>query len=183
VAENNALSRTAFLRGTAVAGLTTVAALGSAGTAAAERADHPNVKLIRQYYRAYASGNLDELRTFFAPDIRWTIPGHHPLAGTKIGVDEVLAFFAALGRAGFRAETLFLAADEDWVVDLHRGWSTTPAGLDITWALAFRIKKNLIAEAINFADDQHAADAFFWRHYPLAKLPDRLAPGKGTDRE
>jgi hypothetical protein len=30
-------------------------------------------------------------------------------------------------------------------------------------------------EAINFAGDQHAADAFFWRVYPLADIPDRLA--------
>jgi hypothetical protein len=29
---------------------------------------------------------------------------------------------------------------------------------------------------VNFAGDQHAADAFFWSRYPLAKLPDRLAP-------
>jgi len=29
-----------------------------------------------------------------ANDIAWTIPGHHPLAGTKRGIDEVLAFCA-----------------------------------------------------------------------------------------
>jgi hypothetical protein len=85
------------------------------------------------------------------------------------------AFFQALGRAGFRAETIFLAAQGDWVVDLHRGWSTSPAGLDMTWALAFRIGDSKIVEAINFATDQHAADAFFWRQYPLAALPTRLS--------
>ena len=169
------VSRADVLRGL---GATAVgAAAGSllgAGTATAA-ADHPNVRLIKDYYEAYGSGDVHRLRPFFADDIRWTIPGHHPLAGTKVGVDEVLAFFAELAEAGFRAEPIFLAADRDWVVDLHRGWSTTPEGLDITWALAFRIRGRQIAEAVNFAADQHAADRFFWQTYPLAPIPTRLA--------
>ncbi|MCK2242838.1 MULTISPECIES: nuclear transport factor 2 family protein [unclassified Crossiella] len=85
--------------------------------------------LIRRYYAAYAKGDLQALREFFAPEIRWTIPGRHPLAGAKVGVREVLAY---------------------------------------------RIQRGKIVEAINFAADQHAADAFFWQRYPLAPLPDRL---------
>lgn len=171
------LTRGALLRaaGVSAAGL----ALSSTGAPAHASApkEHPNVTLIRGYYAAYAEGDLDAMRErFFAPGIRWTIPGHHPLAGTKEGVDEVLAFFAELARAGFRADPIALAADGDWVIDLHRGWSTSPAGLDITWALAFRIRGRRIVEAINFAGDQHAADAFFWRVHPLARIPDRLAP-------
>jgi ketosteroid isomerase-like protein len=161
------ISRSTLLRG---AGLGVVGAALATGTA--EAGGH--ITLIRQYYAAYAEGDLSALRRFFAPDIRWTIPGHHPLAGTKQGVDEVLAFFAALGRAGFRAELHALAAAGDWVLDLHRGWSTTPEGLDINWVLAFRIEHHKIAEAINFAGDQHAADAYFWRTYPLAPLPNRF---------
>ncbi|ANZ40854.1 hypothetical protein BBK82_37595 [Lentzea guizhouensis] len=158
----------------------TVLRLGTTGLAASvavpvAAGEHPNVSLVRRYYEAYGSGDPEALRPFFAPDIRWTIPGHHPLAGTKTGADEVLAFFAQLARSGFRAEVLFLAADRDWVVDMHRGWSTTPAGLDITWTLAYRIRGRKIVEAVNFAADQHAADAFFWRQYPLAPIPDRLA--------
>lgn len=166
------LDRGTFLRGI---GLTTLGAASAMATGGAP-GDHPNVALIQRYYAAYASGDPNALRPFFAPDIRWRIPGHHPLAGVKSGIDEVLAFFRALATAGFRAEPLFLAADGDWVVDLHRGWSTSPAGLDITWALAFRIADGRIVEAINFAADQHAADAYFWQNFALAPLPGRLAP-------
>jgi ketosteroid isomerase-like protein len=174
-------TRAAALRvaGAAAAGLA-LTAIGAPAAAAAPK-EHPNVTLIRGYYAAYAQGDLGALRErFFAPDIRWTIPGHHPLAGTKKGVDEVLAFFAELGRSGFRADPIALAPDGDWVIDLHRGWSTSPEGLDITWALAFRIRDARIVEAINFPGDQHAADAFFWRVHKLAKLPDRLAPRRSS---
>ncbi|WP_414941731.1 nuclear transport factor 2 family protein [Amycolatopsis sp. cmx-11-51] len=171
------LDRASVLRagGIGVAALLAGSLTGGTASAAPERArEHPNVTLVRRYYQAYGTGDLDALRRFFAADIRWTIPGHHPLAGVKTGPDEVIAFFEQLGRSGFRAEILYLAADGDWVVDLHRGWSTTPAGLDITWALAYRIRDRKIAEAVNFAGDQHAADQYFWRHYPLARIPDRL---------
>ncbi|NJP92373.1 SnoaL-like domain-containing protein [Nonomuraea sp. FMUSA5-5] len=176
------LSRATLLRtvGVGAAGLA-LAAVGSPSSAEAKPAkEHPNVKLIRDYYAAYARNDLTALRErFFAADIVWTIPGHHPLAGTKRGADEVLAFFAQLARAGFRADPIALAADGDWVIDLHRGWSTQPEGLDILWALAFRIRAGRIVEAVNFAADQHAADAFFWRRYPLAKIPERLETPNG----
>ncbi|WP_151476092.1 nuclear transport factor 2 family protein [Streptomyces albicerus] len=182
VGEGESVSRGSVLRGAGLGAVGLAAAmLGGAQTAGAATAgagEHPHVRLIRRYYEAYGTGDLNALRPFFAPDVRWTIPGHHPLSGTKEGIDEVLAFFRELGRAGFRAETLCIAADGDWVIDLHRGWSTAPEGLDITWALAFRIRNGKIAEAINFAGDQHLADAFFWRNYPLAPLPDRLAERK-----
>jgi ketosteroid isomerase-like protein len=168
------MSRATLLRGAGVGAAGVLAASLGAGSAQAEGREHPNIALIREYYAAYGAGDLTALRRFFAKDVRWTIPGHHPLAGTKVGVEEVLAFFTQLGRAGFRAELLALAADGDWVIDLHRGWSTTPEGLDITWVLAFRIRGRKIVEAINFAGDQHAADAYFWRQFPLAPLPGRF---------
>jgi len=42
-----------------------------------------------------------------------SIPGHHPLAGTKRGRNEVAAFFRELGKSGFRAELIALTADKN----------------------------------------------------------------------
>ena len=139
----------------------------------------PRVQVIQGYYEAYASGDLDNLRPFFADDIVWRIPGEHPLAGDKRGADEVLAFFEQLGESGFGAEPIAFALDSEagWVIDLHRGFSTTgeEPQLDITWALAFRVENGQIHEAINFAFDQATANAFFWDNYDLKPLPERLA--------
>ncbi|WP_433269134.1 nuclear transport factor 2 family protein [Actinosynnema sp. CS-041913] len=172
------VSRSDVLRGlgltAAVAATGTLLGGGTATAQAQGSPEHPNVRLIKDYYATYGEGNPAKLRRFFAHDIKWTIPGHHPLSGAKQGVEEVLAFFRELNKAGFRAEPIFLAADGEWVVDLHRGWSTQPNGLDILWTLAFRIRHRKIVEAVNFAADQHAADAFFWKVYKLAPLPGRL---------
>ena len=148
-----------------------------AGKAATAETPEENKQVILDYYATYATGDMDALAAFFAEDIVWHIPGQHPLAGTKTGADEVLAFFRLLGRGSFRAELIALMADENWVIDMHRGWSNLEGqqNVDTIWVLAFRIEDGKIAEARNFSYDRAAADSFFWATYPLKPLPDRLA--------
>jgi hypothetical protein len=88
-------------------------------------------------------------------------PRHHPLAGTKRGIDEVLAFFAELGRTGFKAETLFLGSSDEYVVDIHRGYSTSGVGrVDTTWALVWHFDSDgKVDRVVNLSGDQHQMDA------------------------
>lgn len=130
---------------------------------------------IQAFFAAYAAKNVAGVREVMAPDIRWTIPGHHPLCGTKHGVEEVLAFFDQLGKAGFKAQPLVVAESGDYVIDHHRGWSDVAGGLDLTWCLVFRFESGKIKEVANFCADQHQADLFFWKVYPLKPIPGRLA--------
>ena len=137
-----------------------------------------NLRLVRDFFACFAAGDIPRLkRDVLAADVRWHVPGRHPLAGTHRGPDEVVAFFTALARSGFRAEILFLQADGDRVVDVHRGWSARGDGtdIDLTWSLVFRIVAGRVVEAQNFVSDQVAADTFFTAAYPLAPLSARLA--------
>ena len=94
------------------------------------------LETIERFFAAYAAQDGHRMSEALADDVEWTIPGHHPLAGTKRGSDEVRAFFDALASAGFRAETFFLEANDEYVVDIHRGYSTQGTGaVDTTWAL------------------------------------------------
>jgi ketosteroid isomerase-like protein len=127
--------------------------------------DRANVAVVQRFYEGYAGQDMEKIREVLAEDVTWLIPGHHPLAGLKRGADEIVAFFNQL-------------ANEDWVVDVHRGWGEYgEATLDMNWVLAYRIRDGKIAEVQNFAADQHAADLFFWRVWgnSLKPLPDRLA--------
>lgn len=140
--------------------------------------EQANIQIIQDYYAAYAKGDLNKVNSFFATDIVWRIPGRHPLAGEKRGVDEVAAFFTQLSKGKFRAEPIFFQAQGDYVVDVHRGWSNVEDGgtqVDQLFTLMFTIKNGKIVEAQNFLTDQHQADEFFWRVYPLKPLPERLA--------
>ena len=134
-----------------------------------------NLSKITAFFSAYASKDVSAVRDVMAENILWHIPGHHPLAGTKSGIREVLAFFDLLGKADFKAQPLVIAEHGDYVVDHHRGWSTAGSGLDVTWCLVFRFEEGKISEVTNFCSDQHKADLFFHEIYKLRPLPDRLA--------
>ena len=136
---------------------------------------HPNLQAIEDFFAAYASKDVARVREVLAPDITWFIPGHHPLSGTKHGVDEVLAFFDQLARAEFKAEPLAIAVSDDYVLDHHRGWSEVGDGLDVLWALAFHFENGRIKSVVNLCADQHKADLFFWSVYSLKPIPERLA--------
>lgn len=136
-----------------------------------------NVQLIQDYYAAYATGDPEAVRPFLHEEVVWRIPGHHPMAGDKEGPDEVIAFFRGLARGNFGAEPMFFQAQGDMVVDIHRGFSQVgeEPEVDQLYALMFRIEDGQIIEAQNFLTDMYESDRFFWAHYPLKPLPDRLA--------
>jgi hypothetical protein len=131
---------------------------------------------IQEFFAAYAEHDRDRIGAVLAPSITWSIPGHHPLSGVKHGVDEVLAFFDALAAAGMSADTYFLEASDEYVVDIHRGWSTAGEGkVDTDWALVWHFDDNgKVDRVINLSGDQHQMDAYVWANFALAPLPARL---------
>lgn len=139
---------------------------------------NPNLAVVQKFYECYANHDLETMkRDVLAPDVVWIIPGHHPLAGTKHGADEIVAYFQQLAKAHFQAEVISLSASDTYVVDVHRGWGEYgTAKVDINWVLCYRIENGKIAEVQNFAGDQHAADQFFWHVWgdDLKPIPDRL---------
>lgn len=138
----------------------------------------PKIGAIERFFTAYAANDGDGIAQVLSEDIEWTIPGHHPLAGTKHGIAEVRSFFEQLGKTGFRAEPLFLEANEEYVVDVHRGWSTAGVGkVDTIWALVWHFGADgKVDRVVNLSADQHQMDSFIWANFSLAALPDRLAP-------
>jgi len=132
---------------------------------------------IQAFFAAYAATDREAISAALADDIEWTIPGHHPLAGTKHGREEVIAFFDALAEAGFKAETFFLEASDEYVVDIHRGYSTRGVGnVDTTWALVWHFNADdKVDRVINLSADQHQMDRFIWDNFQLQPLPGRLA--------
>lgn len=134
-----------------------------------------NVAIVKQFFKYYKNSDVVGLREIFAPDIEWHVPGHHPLAGTKKGVEEVIAYYKQLQKANFQAEVIILEGNENHVIDCHRGWAKVGGQkLDISWVLLYTIEDGKIKSMKNFPGNQHAADEFFWKAYKLKDIPDRL---------
>lgn len=134
-----------------------------------------NVAIVKRFFKYYEKHDIRGLRDIFASDITWHVPGHHPLAGTKNGIEEVIAYYELLQKANFKAEVIMLEGNEHFVIDCHRGWASVGnARLDINWVLLYTIENGKIKSMHNFPGDQHAADDFFWKAYSLKKIPDRV---------
>jgi uncharacterized protein len=129
--------------------------------------NNTNIQIVQDFFEAYGKNDLEGMRQVLAEDVQWHIPGRHPLSGTKNGIDEVINFFDELGKAGFKAEVMILAANDNYVIDAHRGWSnaTNVENVDLNWVLLYQIENNKIKRVINFAGDQPLADAFFTKSY------------------
>jgi uncharacterized protein len=136
---------------------------------------HPNIKLIERFFSFFAKGDIVGIGSVLAADIRWIIPGRHPLSGVKVGIPEVLSYFEQLAKSGFKADPKFIEANHDYVVDFHRVYNTVgEAKLDGTSILVWKIENGKVVEVQNYPGDQHAWDDFFWKTCTLKPLPDRL---------
>ncbi|WP_234495731.1 nuclear transport factor 2 family protein [Vibrio maritimus] len=124
--------------------------------------DSEALKVVQGFFAAYGQGDLEGIREFVAEDVEWHIPGRHALAGTKRGITEFTEFFAKLGEAGFKAEVMILAANDTYVIDAHRGYSTAAGdNVDLNWILLYQIEDGKIKRVQNFSGDVYTSDAFF----------------------
>lgn len=65
----------------------------------------------------YAGGDLAPVRALLADDVEWHIPGTNAIAGTYVGVDEVVDYFRR--RRALAANTLRLHPGEVLVGHAH----------------------------------------------------------------
>ena len=128
---------------------------------------HPNLSLINDFFTAYGSNDLNGIKKVLAEDIKWHIPGEHPLSGTKIGIDEVLDFFKNLSKGAFKAEPIVMGVNDNYVIDCHRNWSNleNPDNLNAMSCLLWRIENKKIKEVHNFPENQKDVDTFFKKLY------------------
>lgn len=135
------------------------------------------VSVVQRMYECFNQGDMETIRTeVFADDLVWHLPGHHPLAGTKHGADEVIAFFGQLVKSGIKVDLISITGTDDAVYEVHKGYAVSNgATLDALNCTVYQIRDGKIAEVQVYLSDQHGADTYFWANYDLKALPDRLA--------
>lgn len=128
---------------------------------------HPNLTLINDFFIAYAANDLDAIKNILSEDIKWHIPGSHPLSGTKLGVKQVLEFFQKLNKVALKAEPIVMGVNDKYVIDCHRNWSSieNEENLNSMSCLLWKIENNKIVEVFNFPQDQHLVDLFFSKFF------------------
>ena len=128
---------------------------------------HPNLDIINKFFEAYGQHDETGIRQALAEHVKWIFPGHNPVSGTKVGIDEVITFFDALGgmmgRSNVKIEKLITGVNDDYVVECQHIWTSREDGnnLDHYWCVLWKFEGGRITEGKHFAADQYAADEFF----------------------
>src|SRR5437763_5470235 len=54
--------------------------------------------VVRAMYDAVAAADVNAFTALLDPDVRWTVPGNHALAGTTFGVPDLLVHLAEVAQ-------------------------------------------------------------------------------------
>jgi uncharacterized protein len=132
--------------------------MSSSGTST--RAD-----LVRRGYAAFASGDMDTMRTILTADVVWHAPGQGPQSGDFQGVDNVIGEFGRLFQDSggtFRVEIdEILEGDTSIVVLAHETASREGRTLDQSYAHIFHFRGDRVSEAWVVNYNQAESDAFW----------------------
>ena len=127
--------------------------------------EHPNAKLIRRGYEAFASGDLGSIRDLMDPGVVWHEPGRSQMKGDYKGPDgvvELLAKFSELSGGTFAFDLVEVLATANRAVALHE--LTASRGdrvLDMASAVEFEIHLGKITEVTVYHDDTYNFDEFW----------------------
>jgi uncharacterized protein (TIGR02246 family) len=125
-----------------------------------------NEDLVRQGYAAFAEGDMETLRSLFAPDAVHVATGNSQVAGEYRGVDAILGYYGTLFELSdgtFAAELQSVRSEgEDTVVATHRdkgqrGGKTLDQDEDLT----FTISNGKITRLVENHSDQATYDDFW----------------------
>ena len=127
---------------------------------------HPNEDIVRQGYKAFGEGDMDTLRSLYAPDAVHSNVGTSPVAGEYKGIDAILGFYGQLfERSGgtFTAELKTTKAEgDDTVVAIHREKAQRDGkALDQDSKLTFTFAGGKLTNLVDDHSDQAAYDAFW----------------------
>lgn len=135
------------------------------------------VALVQHLYELLGKGDFTAIRNeILAPDIVWHIPGHNPLAGTKRGTDEVIAWLQLLGGVDYSMSLDYLSGDDVHAVEIHSGHGKFGTWeFDCSNSAMYTIRDGRLAEVQNHTSDQFALDTLYNLAFHFRPLPDRLA--------
>jgi ketosteroid isomerase-like protein len=127
--------------------------------------EHPNAKVVRLLYDAFARGDMETAKSCFVRDAVWHLPGRSLIAGDHQGVDAIILFFGKLKELSggtFKAELTDVVANDRHAVALQHATGTRGTKrLDVTACQVMRIQDGRILEVRGYYSDQYALDDFW----------------------
>jgi ketosteroid isomerase-like protein len=122
--------------------------------------------IVRRSYEAFSSGDIEEFRRVWHPDIAHTVPGASPYSGTHRGIEAVLANMDATGESAggtMSADLHDIVADNDGRAAAVITSRATRGGetVEETHVLLFTVADDEITEIRSLVPDLEAFTRFW----------------------
>lgn len=117
-----------------------------------------NKQIVRSFFNAGNSGDMDACFALIADDIKWIVLGTTPLSGTYLGkqalMEKLLGPLFGRLKAGINMDVHQLVAEDDLVVAHARGKAETHEGraYNNTYCWIIRLDNGKFVELTEFAD-------------------------------
>jgi len=138
---------------------------------------------VSEAYAALASGDLEQIKQYWADEMVWQVPGHNPLSGWYYGRDEFLAFMGRVGQLSgnsFRMDSIAgqVVVTGEYSADLTRNRGNRAEDADKTMdievvhVLRWSDGKVIAGKGAIFGDGTTEYDQF-WSNSPLVTPSSR----------
>ncbi len=132
-------------------------------------------------YAALASGDINRIRTYWADEMVWQVPGHNRLSGWYYNLDQFLAFMGQVGEMSDHSFNMQPIAGKvlvtgDYSVDLTRnrghrkGQPNKTMDIEVAHVLRWRHGKVIAGKGAIFGDGTEEYDQF-WSNSPAVTPP------------
>lgn len=128
---------------------------------------HPNKDKVDRFFEAYGKRDMNDIKEVMSDDVTWVFMGRHPLAGMKVGFNEVIAFFDRMGKIMERSkptvEKLIVSENEKYFIECIYTTTHNSDGnnIDHHACVLWTIENGKIIEGRHFFANPQAVDNYF----------------------
>jgi ketosteroid isomerase-like protein len=129
--------------------------------------DNPKQQIVNRFFEAYGKRDSAALREVVSENVVWHFLGRHPFAGVKKGIDELVAFFDAMGAimADSRPtiEKPIVCENADYLIECVHTKTDRADGINVDHnaCVLWRFENGKIVEGRHFFADPEAVDRYF----------------------
>jgi len=137
---------------------------------------HVTQELVGKAYEALASGDINQIKQYWAEDMNWLVPGHNPLSGWYHGLDGFLGFMGQVGALSgnsFNMTPIAVMVSDEYSADVthnvgyragKNGTGEVPydkLAIDVVHVLRWRDGKVIEGKGAIFGDGTNQYDLFW----------------------
>jgi len=124
-------------------------------------------QLVDAFFDAYSKRDMNTIKQVMAENVTWSFLGQHKLAGTKNGIDAVIAFFDKMGsimsESNPTVDKLIVSSNDNYLIECQHIKTNREDGINIEHdvCVIWAFENGKIVSGKHFFADPKSVDTYF----------------------